>query len=371
MNTTKTIHIVSFDNPYPPVYGGVIDVFYKIKAFYEIGIKIILHCYVNEIPNQYSELESLVHKIYFYKREKSFFYLFSVFPFSVRSRNNHELLTNLSFDNNPIFFEGLQSTFVLNFAKFEKRKLFLRLHNLEDKYYGGLSTSETNFFKKLIFALESKKYTYYQKIIKCFDTVFTLSQFETQFVNNTYNNAMYIPVFHGNNKVNDISKFGKYAFYNGDLRVSDNLKAVFFFIDVFKEIPNYNLVVATSDLNILLKFKFPKNVILEKILNQEHLDELTKNAHINVMASFQKSGTKLKVVNALFKSRFCVINSNMIDDLELNSLCELAESKSEFIDVISKLKTIPYQNNEERKNILNKVLNDHKNALQMIEVIFR
>ena len=28
----KNINIVSFDIPYPPNYGGIIDVFYKIKA---------------------------------------------------------------------------------------------------------------------------------------------------------------------------------------------------------------------------------------------------------------------------------------------------------------------------------------------------
>ncbi len=28
----KYLHIISFDIPYPPNYGGVIDVFYKLKA---------------------------------------------------------------------------------------------------------------------------------------------------------------------------------------------------------------------------------------------------------------------------------------------------------------------------------------------------
>ena len=30
----KEVHIVSFDVPYPPNYGGVIDVFYKIKTLF-------------------------------------------------------------------------------------------------------------------------------------------------------------------------------------------------------------------------------------------------------------------------------------------------------------------------------------------------
>ena len=31
----KKLHIISFDIPYPPTYGGVIDVFFKINQTYE------------------------------------------------------------------------------------------------------------------------------------------------------------------------------------------------------------------------------------------------------------------------------------------------------------------------------------------------
>ena len=41
----KHLHIVSFDVPYPPDYGGAIDVYYKLKALHEEGIKIYLHCF--------------------------------------------------------------------------------------------------------------------------------------------------------------------------------------------------------------------------------------------------------------------------------------------------------------------------------------
>ena len=34
------LNVVSFDIPYPPDYGGVIDIYYKIKALNSAGIKI-------------------------------------------------------------------------------------------------------------------------------------------------------------------------------------------------------------------------------------------------------------------------------------------------------------------------------------------
>ena len=39
------LHIISFTIPYPPNYGGAIDVFYKIKALHSAGVKVHLHCF--------------------------------------------------------------------------------------------------------------------------------------------------------------------------------------------------------------------------------------------------------------------------------------------------------------------------------------
>ena len=41
----KHLHIISFDVPWPADYGGVIDVFYKVKALHDIGVKVHLHCF--------------------------------------------------------------------------------------------------------------------------------------------------------------------------------------------------------------------------------------------------------------------------------------------------------------------------------------
>lgn len=46
MPESKTIlHIVSFHIPIPQNYGGVIDIYYKVKALHDIGVKVILHCF--------------------------------------------------------------------------------------------------------------------------------------------------------------------------------------------------------------------------------------------------------------------------------------------------------------------------------------
>lgn len=373
MTKPKTLHIISFDNPFPPVYGGVIDVFYKIKALHELGIEIHLHCFVSEVPHQFTELEAITRKVYFYKTSVNPFLIFAKAPLSVARRNNKLLLKNLEKTNAPVFFESLKTTYLVDADTLPNHHKILRLHNVEHNYFEGISKSEKSLFHKIIFGLEAKKYKNYEKVIRKFETVITLSHFEHQYINDRFKECVYVPVFHGNESVSELSPFGKYAFYHGDLRMSDNKRAAAFLIEVFKKIPDYNLVIASGCGAAFVEKRILgfSNISYVPIQNQHHLDQLLEEAHINVMLSFQQSGTKLKLINSLYKSRFCIINANIVDDVNIQSLCKIAETESEFINQVNRLKDQPYLDFENRNKILKRILNDHVNARLIEEVIFK
>ncbi len=365
----KSIHIISFDNPFPPDYGGVIDVFYKIKTFHDLGYTIYLHCFY-EHRNQVSDaLKAITQTVYLYKKNRNLFFFLSVIPFGIKSRFHEDLVKNIEKINAPVFFEGLQTTMLMQKVVLQNKK-YLRLHNLESNFYEGMSSSESNWFKKFMYYFESKKYNTYQKILNQFDHVFALSHFEYNTVKTFTNKVTYVPVFHGNYKVTTLSGFGNYAFYHGDLRLPDNKKAAQFLMDVFKEIPEYKLIVASSNGKewVENQIKSFPNIEFICIENDTHLDTLLAKAHINVMLSFQQSGTKLKVINSLFKSRFCLINYNMIDDERILQLCEIATSKEEFISKIEELKNKPFLDAENREEVLLNVLDDTKNAKIILEL---
>jgi hypothetical protein len=367
----QPIHIISFDNPYPPVYGGAIDVFFKLRALHALGFEIYLHCFVDKLPREILELERYTAKVYFYERRKKGHKLLAVSPFSVASRYHDAIAKNISEVDAPLLFEGLQSTYLLKKHTFPDRQKFLRLMNLESNYFGGLGRSERHPVKKILFAVESVKYALYQKIIGRFNGVFTLSVYETQYVQKHYRNAHYVPVFHGSEQVAQLSGFGKYAFYHGDLRMSDNRRAALFLIKVFRKIPDYRLIIASNRGKRLIKkeIKNTPNIEHTAIKNQQHLDELMHEAHISVMLSFQQSGTKLKSVNSLYKSRHCIINGNMVDDAQIRSLCTMAETQTDFIAAVNQLKSVPYRDFEKRKKVLDLVLNDLENAKKIAAVI--
>lgn len=368
----KHLHIISFDNPFPPSYGGVIDVFYKIKALHQLGIKIYLHCFYLERNQVSEELNAITEKVFLYPKNRNPFFLFSSIPMSVISRFDKKLIENITRIDAPIFIEGLQSSMIMNRFDLKNHKIILRLHNIESNFYAGMSQNETSILKKILYRVEAYKYKNYQEIINQFQHVFGLSHYECEFLATKTKDWSYLPVFHGNEINNQLSEFGDFALYHGDLRLADNKKAAAFCISLFKKINHFKLIIASSNgkefvTNLIGE---SSNIEFVELESHQHLESLLNKAHLNLLMSFQKSGTKLKIINALHRSRFCLINENMVDDQRILKLCELATTEEQFIDAINQLKSKPYLDNEIRKNILNQVYNDADNAKKIANVIW-
>ncbi|WP_426476591.1 hypothetical protein ACP3T3_14795 [Chryseobacterium sp. CBSDS_008] len=371
----KQLHIISFNYPYPPSYGGIIDVYYKIKSLSDLGIKIHLHCFIDEVPSTIDpEVKEITETVFFYKKKKNPLLYFSGIPFAVAIRNSQVLLKNLEKNKAPILFEGLQTTHIMRLLKDNGHKLYLRYHNNETEYYKGLSFSEKNVFKKLIYKIESLKYTGYQKkILKKFESVFCLSEKEYNEVQAHSENAHLIHIFHGNESVKELEKKGKYFLFHGDLTTADNKRALNDAIDLFKTLPQYKLVVASDRAteDIKRKISTAENISLTPIQTTENLHRLLEDAHANILISYQNSGTKVKLFNTLYHSRFIIINENITDDPVLKSLCLLGSDMDEIRQQIIASAEKEYQDTEKRKEILEKNHSDKAKAKEIIKIIFK
>ena len=160
----KHIHIVCFDVPYPPDYGGVIDVFYRIKALHQLGIKIHLHCFEYG-RGKHTELMKYCAEVNYYTRYKGWKGFSLRIPYIVNSRANKKVLHNLLKDDHPVLLEGIHCTYFLFTGQLKNKKVYVRLHNVEFEYYKELARSETSVFKKLYFKNESRLLKSYEKII--------------------------------------------------------------------------------------------------------------------------------------------------------------------------------------------------------------
>jgi len=368
---SKILNIISFDVPYPPNYGGAIDVFYKLKALHLLGIKIILHSYEYGRGEQ-KILEKYCESIFYYHRDTKLKNVFSKLPFIVKSRSHKTLIKNLKSNNFPILFEGIHTTFPLINNDFTHRTLLVRAHNIEHHYYNGLAKSETNTFKKTYFTSEAKKLLNYEKIFNKVNFILSISPLEQEYFSTKYpEKSVYTPAFHEHSEIGSKLGSGKYALYHGDLRVSDNLKACEFLIDIFTSI-DYQLIIA-SDIKkpkFLEKINKLPNITFKQLSNNDELNQLLKNAQINVLPTFQNTGIKLKLINALFNGRFCLVNDEMIVNTGLEDLCTIANSKEEFIEKIKALSALNLTLEDiEKRKIALRTFDTKSNAEKIVKLL--
>jgi len=353
-----TVHMISFNVPYPANYGGVIDVFYQLKALSNLNVKVILHCFEYG-RKQAQELEQYCQKVYYYKRKTGLLNQLSRLPYIVYSRRSKILLNNLLKDNFPILFQGTHCCHLLNHQQFKSRVKIVRLHNVEWKYYQSLFLQEKNWIKKLYFKLESTKLKRFEEqlVVKYADHIFSISTNETSYLK-TFNpkNLEYQPAFHSNEEIISKTGYGEYILYHGDLSVKDNENACLFLMDEIFSKLKLKLVLAGLNPGPLLlnKVKHVMNVEIKANLTNNEMESLIQNAHINILISFNNAGMKLKLLNALYKGRHCLANQAIIENTGLEELCYIKDLPKDIIVKIQDLMNTEFTELEiqKRKELL-------------------
>ena len=228
-----TIHIVSFSVPYPADYGGAIDVFHKIKAFYKAEVNVILHCFQYDRPKA-NELVKYCKEVHYYKRKMNPLFLLSSEPFIVCTRKNTELIQRLKLDDYPIILEGLHSCSALKSMYSSKRQIIVRSHNIEHDYYNHLASVEKNVLKKTFFKWEGSKLKKYEKaVFPLASELLGISAKDTSYLNKEYQKGIQVSAFHQFDSVSEsVNKVKKgFAFYHGNLSIGENNEAALYLVN--------------------------------------------------------------------------------------------------------------------------------------------
>ncbi len=358
----KKLHIISFSIPFPANYGGVIDVFYKVKSLYEAGVKITLHCFQYD-REPAKELEQFCEQVYYYPRKMVGAHLLGFHPFIVSSRKNETLLENLLEDDAPILFEGLHTCYWITDERLKNRKKIVRSHNIEHDYYASLAEIERKPMKKLYFKSEAKKLKRFEEIAyKNAQSVLGISSKDTSYLNNKYGKAVLISAFHQFDEVKVNAEPEQFAFYHGNLSVGENNEAAIFLVDkVFRDL-NYKLIIAGNQPSLELKklVDANANVELKDDLNSVQINQLIYSAKINILPTFQSTGIKLKLLAALYNGGHCLVNTPMVVGTGLEEVVQLAGSPEEFKEKVIQLsnETFSEQASLKRSASLQKYSND-------------
>lgn len=347
------------------------DLFYKIKTLYELGIKIHLHCFEYGRGKQ-PELNKYCEEVRYYQREKLIAGIPLRLPYIVTSRINPLLIQNLLRDNFPVLLEGIHCTYYLYHGELNRRKVLVRLHNVEYEYYQQLAKSTNNFYKKIYYTLESRLLKKYERIIARKAKLLAVNEKDQQTYEKIFHakDVKFLPVFLPFNEVRSQTGKGTFCLYHGNLSVAENERAALWLLQNVFTLLQIPFIIAGKNPSSFLKTEIEKNKNVELIENpsQEKMEELIENAHIHLLPSFNSTGIKIKLLNALFNGRFIITNAASVETTGLETLCQLAETPKDFIKLINEFFEIPFTEKEiiARKEILKTMYDNEKNGRQLI-----
>lgn len=371
----RHLHIVCLDVPYPPDYGGAIEMFGKIKALHAQGVKIHLH-YFDYRGVDVHGLEEYCETIDTYKRKIGWEGLSFSVPYIVSSRINNDLIRNLNKDDHPVILEGLHCTGILNFINPERRRVLIRLHNDEAAYYKRLAAYESSPLKKFYFLAESRLLKKYQENLSKNGLYACISKRDVTSFIKKYKllSVEFLPAFVGWSRVNCEEGVGNFCLYHGNLSVPENEKAACWLLDkVFTKIKVPFVIAGKKPSRRLSKWAhLCQHTCLVADPSEKEINDLVRKAHINILPSFNDTGTKLKLLHALYKGRHCVVNPSMVEGTELEAACHIGRNANAIASIVLQLYHQPFGAEEIRlrKEILHENFNDECNAKKIIDWLY-
>lgn len=334
----RTIHLVSLNIPYPPDYGGMIDIYYKIKALSEAGFHIILHAFKYN-RDERNELNSLCSEVHYYERKTGFIQNLSRLPYIVYSRRSEALITNLLKDEYPVIFEGLHSCYHLRDPRLKNRVKVVRTHNIEHYYYRALARTVSNPLRKLYFYVEAMKLKKAQERLKFADCIAAISPQDMEYFQKRFQNVVLLNPFHSNTGLNSKTGKGSYLLYHANLSVYENIHALEHLVkNVFNHI-DFPIIVAgkAPSQKVLELCSSGSQVTLVRDPGKEEMDRLIRDAQAIILYTEQATGIKLKLIDSLYMGRFCIVNPKMTEGTGLEKSCIVAEDPGEMVEMIKKI----------------------------------
>lgn len=366
------LHIVSFDIPYPADYGGVIDVFYKVKSLAEAGCEIYLHCF-SYGRAEAKMLESYCAAVWYYPRLSDLRGISLRLPYITYSRRNKQLLHRLAELDAPILFEGIHSCFYANHPKLAGRKKLLRAHNVEHEYYKLLAQKTDKPLHRLYFRVEAALLRRMEHRLDGIDTILCLSTEDQKKFQQiaTKKEVAFIAPFHPFDEQMIPSGMGTYTLYHGNLQHPENEEAVLFLLRyVIPKCADTQFIIAGRHPSEKIRHHLQElpNCVLITNPDGKEMNDLIQGAHINLLPTFQQSGMKLKLLYALFSGRHVIANDAMLYGTGLHDICAVANDAQAMIAAIQHLKTTPLDKQMRRRRAerLSNDFDNKKNAQRII-----
>lgn len=325
----ETLHVIALNVPWPANYGGVIDIYYKLRALHALGVKVILHAWQYDVPPA-TELEAVCAEVNYYHRQTGLWSNLSLQPYNVRSRSSEELVSRLLRDDHPILYEGLHTTFCLSDPRLAGRRQVVRVHNIEHEYYRAIARGDRAFVGKAFHYIESLRFAHYEGTLRYASALAPVSTADARALTHCYPElrVMTVPCFHAYESVRIRSGSSDYLLYHAKLSVPENARAAEYLVsEVMSHLP-YRCVIAGMNPPASLRQQVAQYDHIELRANPslDEMEELIAEAQIHLLYTDQPTGLKLKLLGSLFAGRHVVANPDMLTGSGLDALCHIAST---------------------------------------------
>lgn len=300
-------------------------------------------------------------------------YYLSRLPYIVLTRSSNELIRNLKNDPYPVLFEGIHTSYFINDPNLKNKVLILRTHNIEHEYYHGLTRAESSLLSKIFFFTESLKLKRYERNLPENIIIAAVSAADATYFSLKDHNTLHLPPFHPYEKITCLPDKGKYILVHGDLSVPANIYSVKCLVkEILSKVP-FQVIIAGKDparrlLKVLKKYN---NINLLANPDESTMLELIRQAHINLIHSFQPTGIKLKLLAALFNGRHCIANPEAVRNSGLESLCHIGQTIEKMKDLVCQLMEVPFTEEKikKRETVLKRSYSNKENVQKIYDMI--
>jgi hypothetical protein len=155
--------------------------------------------------------------------------------------------------------------------------------------------------------------------------------------------------------------------------VADNERAALYLIkEVFSQI-DIGFIIAGMDPSERLQQAIAPHDHIKLVANpsEEEMNKLVQDAQINLLVSFQTAGIKLKLINALYRGRFCIVNENMVKGSNLRDLCYVRNSVASIRQTIEDIYNTPFEEShiQKRRELLGNTYSNLENGKKLLSLI--
>lgn len=344
-SSRQRIHVVSLQVPFPPDYGGVIDIYYKLKALKAARYEVFLHTYQYDRP-QAPQLDEVADRVYYYPRNRSLVRQLRVEPYIVASRRSQALIDDLLTDDAPVLFEGIHCCAFLADPRLAGRCKLVRMHNVEHEYYNQLARKTTGW-RRLYYRLEAARLKRYEHTLQHADAILAITESDRCYFASKFPQVatLWLPAFQEHDTVAPLSPKADYVLYHGNLSVEENIEAAEYLLQ--------QVVPATPGVKWIFAGKNPAERLARQIdayptarlvanPSGEEMERLIEQAAAHVLITFQPTGLKLKLLHALYCGGHCIVNSKMLVGTGLDRACIVADTPQALIHAVTAACATPF-----------------------------